>query len=38
MLDSRRDREGGMGGGAAPQGAPEKAPDEKGFDPDEIPF
>ena len=37
MLDSRRDREGGIGG-AAPQGAPEKAPDEKGFDPDEIPF
>ena len=35
VLDSRRDREGGMGGGepAAPKG-----PDDKGFDPDEIPF
>ena len=35
LLDSRRDREGGMGGGepAAPKG-----PDDKGFDPDEIPF
>jgi len=39
MLDPRRDREGGMGGGApAGQEAP-KAPDgDKGFDPDEIPF
>ena len=36
LLDSRRDREGGMGGGE-PAAAP-KAPDDKGFDPDEIPF
>lgn len=38
VLDSRRDREGAMGGAAAPE-AP-KAPNgpEKGFDPDEIPF
>ena len=36
MLDSRRDREGGMGGG---QGEPAaKGPDDKSFDPDEIPF
>ena len=34
VLDSRRDREGGMGG--EPVAA--KGPDEKGFDPDEIPF
>ena len=34
VLDSRRDREGGMGG-EAPQ--PQKAEGEK-FDPDEIPF
>ena len=36
LLDSRRDREGGMGGGE-PAAAP-KTPDDKGFDPDEIPF
>ena len=38
LLDSRRDREGGMGGGAAP--AAERGPDDKdkSFDPDEIPF
>jgi hypothetical protein len=37
MLDSRRDREGGMGGG--PSEVPAKGPDDKGgFDPDEIPF
>ncbi len=35
LLDSRRDREGGMGGG---EPATAKGPDEKGFDPDEIPF
>jgi single-strand DNA-binding protein len=41
MLDARRDREGGMGGGGVgvAAGAPEKGPDDsKGFDPDEIPF
>ena len=39
MLDSRRDREGGMGAGAPVPGAQEPRPDgEKGFDPDEIPF
>jgi len=36
LLDSRRDREGGMGGGE-PAAAP-KASDDTGFDPDEIPF
>ena len=37
LLGSRRDREGGMGGGAVPGGqAPEGAPGS--FDPDEIPF
>ena len=35
VLDSRRDREGGMGGGEPAQA---KSPDDKGFDPDEIPF
>jgi single-strand DNA-binding protein len=35
LLDSRRDREGGMGGG---EPATPKGPDDKGFDPDEIPF
>ncbi len=38
MLDPRRDREEGMGGGGAPAARPERSPDEKGFDPDEIPF
>ena len=41
MLDSRRDREGGMGGGpvGVAAGGSEKGPDDsKGFDPDEIPF
>lgn len=39
MLDSRRDREGGMGGAGAPMAGAEKPADgEKGFDPDEIPF
>lgn len=37
VLDSRRDREEGMGGGA-PAARAERGPDEKGFDPDEIPF
>jgi single-strand DNA-binding protein len=38
VLDSRRDREGGMGGPSGSAEAP-KAPDgDKGFDPDEIPF
>jgi len=38
MLDSRRDREGGMGGGPG-AAEPARTPDEKGgFDPDEIPF
>lgn len=36
VLDSRRDREEGMGGGA-PAPRAERG-DEKGFDPDEIPF
>ena len=38
LLDSRRDREGGMGSATTP-GA-ERAPDDKDktFDPDEIPF
>jgi single-strand DNA-binding protein len=36
MLDSRRDREGGMGGGPGEPVA--KGPDDKSFDPDEIPF
>lgn len=37
LLGSRRDREGGMGGGGVPGGqAPEGAPGS--FDPDEIPF
>lgn len=36
MLDPRRDREGGMGGGG-PVGQ-ERPEGEKGFDPDEIPF
>lgn len=37
LLGSRRDREGGMGGGPVPGGqAPEGAPGS--FDPDEIPF
>ena len=37
LLGSRRDREGGMGGGAVPGAqAPEGAPGS--FDPDEIPF
>ncbi len=36
LLDSRRDREGGMGG-AQPVGG-ERPADDKGFDPDEIPF
>ncbi len=36
VLDSRRDREEGMGAGGAPR--PERAPGDKGFDPDEIPF
>ena len=36
MLDSRRDREGAVGGDNA---APARGPDaEKSFDPDEIPF
>ena len=38
MLDSRRDREGGMGAGAPMGGAEKPANGEKGFDPDEIPF
>ena len=38
MLDSRRDREGGMGGAGVPAGADKPADGEKGFDPDEIPF
>lgn len=39
MLDSRRDREGGMGGAGTPMAGAEKPADgEKGFDPDEIPF
>jgi single-strand DNA-binding protein len=40
MLDARRDREGGMGGGGPSGGAEApKGPDgDKGFDPDEIPF
>ena len=39
MLDSRRDREGGMGGAGAPAAGAERVPDDaKGFDPDEIPF
>ena len=39
MLDSRRDREGGMGGAGAPAPSAERVPDDaKGFDPDEIPF
>ena len=40
MLDSRRDRDGGMGGGPGAQGEAPRGPDEKGagFDPDEIPF
>ena len=40
MLDSRRDREGGMGGApGAGAGEPVRTPDDKGgFDPDEIPF
>jgi single-strand DNA-binding protein len=35
VLDSRRDREEGMG---APAATAQRGPDEKGFDPDEIPF
>jgi len=38
VLDSRRDREEGMGAGAPPARGAERGPDEKGFDPDEIPF
>jgi single-strand DNA-binding protein len=41
MLDARRDREGGMGGGGAPAAgadAPKGSDGDKGFDPDEIPF
>jgi single-strand DNA-binding protein len=37
VLDSRRDREGGMGGAAEPAAA-QRGPDDKTFDPDEIPF
>ena len=36
MLDPRRDRDEGMGGGGAPRA--ERGPDDKSFDPDEIPF
>jgi single-strand DNA-binding protein len=36
VLDSRRDREAGMGGDSAPASRP--AEGEKSFDPDEIPF
>jgi len=39
VLDSRRDREGGMGGGPSAGAEAPKGPDgDKGFDPDEIPF
>jgi single-strand DNA-binding protein len=36
LLGGRRDREGGMGGGAVPAGQQQDAPGT--FDPDEIPF
>ena len=36
LLGSRRDREGGMGGGGVP--APQAERDPASFDPDEIPF
>ena len=39
MLGGRRDREGGMGGGAMPSGQGDApAPPSGTFDPDEIPF